>query len=71
VKLNEVDNDFIPGGGKYQDYRATYEQHFRSGAYVRSLVQFERISHYPLLFPHAENNVTTSVEVGFEPLRKK
>jgi hypothetical protein len=71
VKLNEVDNDFIPGGGKYQDYRATYEQHFRSGAYVRSFVQFERISHYPLLFPHAENNVTTSLEVGFEPLRKR
>ena len=66
-KLNEVDSDFIPGGAKWQDYRVDYETHFRSGAYLRSMLQFEHISHYPLLFTNSQNNVTASLEIGFKP----
>jgi|SRR5579883_113673 membrane-associated phospholipid phosphatase len=66
-KLNIVDNDFIPGGAKWQDYRVDYERHFHSGAYVRSTAQFEHISHYPLLFTRSQNNVLASLEIGFQP----
>jgi len=66
-KLNEVDTDYMPGGAKWQDYRLDYERHFQSGAYLRSLVQFEHFSHYPLLFTRSRNNVTASLEIGFQP----
>ncbi len=67
AKNTEVDSDFIPGGGKWQDYRATDEVALRFGVYFKSFFQFERIGHYPLLFSGARNNVTASLEIGFAP----
>ena len=65
AKNSEVDTDFIPGGGRWQDYRMTHEVALRSGVYLRSFVQFEHIAHFPLLFSGARNNVTASLELGF------
>jgi hypothetical protein len=65
AKNSEVDTDFIPGGGRWQDYRATHELALGSGVYFRSFVQFEHIGHFPLLFSGARNNVTVSLEIGF------
>jgi hypothetical protein len=65
AKNSEVDTDFIPGGGKWQDYRVTHEAALRSGLYFRSFVQFEHIADFPVLFPGARNNVTASLEIGF------
>lgn len=67
AKNSEVDADFIPGGGKWQDYRVTHEDALRSGLYLRSFLQFERIAHFPLLFAGATSNVTASLEIGFAP----
>jgi membrane-associated phospholipid phosphatase len=67
AKLNRVDPAFIPQGGHWQDYSAQHEIHFSSGLYLKSLVQVEHISHYPVLFSTAVNNVTASLEVGFIP----
>jgi len=65
AKNSEVDTDFIPGGGKWQDYRATYEAVLRSGIHFRSFVQFEHIADFPVLFSGARNNLTASLEIGF------
>ena len=67
AKLNRVDPAFIPQGGHWQNYSARHEIHFSSGLYLRSLLQLEHISHYPVLFSTAVNNVTASLEVGFIP----
>jgi membrane-associated phospholipid phosphatase len=69
AKNSEVDTDFIPGGGKWQDYRLTHEAALRSGISVRSFLQFERIGHFPLLFTGTRNNLTASIEIGFAPGR--
>jgi membrane-associated phospholipid phosphatase len=69
AKNSEVDTDFIPGGGRWQDYRATHEMALGSGIFFRSFLQFERIGHFPLLFQGARNNVTASLEIGFSPGR--
>lgn len=65
AKNSEVDTDFIPGGGKWQDYRVTHEVALGSGSYFKSFVQFEHIGHFPLLFAGARNNVMVSLEIGF------
>lgn len=67
AKNSEVDTDFIPGGGKWQDYRATHEVALRSGIFFRNFVQFEHIADFPLLFAGARNNVTALFEIGFAP----
>ncbi|MFY9906967.1 MAG: capsule assembly Wzi family protein [Terriglobales bacterium] len=67
AKNSEVDTDFIPGGGKWQDYRATGEATLRTGLYFRTFLQYERIGHFPLLFWGVRNNVTASLEIGFAP----
>ena len=67
AKASEVDSDFIPGGGKFQDYRVSHQLSLRSGVYFRSFFQFERISHFPLLFTNGKNNETASLEIGFAP----
>jgi hypothetical protein len=64
---NFVDPAFIPGGGAWQDYSLENEFHRRSGLYVKSQLQYEHISHYPLLFNGRRQNVTAIVELGFMP----
>jgi hypothetical protein len=70
-KHNTVSSDFIPGGGAWQDYSLRSETHFRNGFYVKTQLQYERISRYPLLFPGPEKNLTALLEVGFSPERRK
>jgi hypothetical protein len=70
-KNNFVDPAFIPGGGAWQDYSVQNEFHRRSGLYVKSQLQYEHISHYPLLIKGRQQNVTAMVELGFMPNRKK
>jgi hypothetical protein len=36
----------------------------RSGFYVKSQLQYEHISRYPLLFSHRQSNTTAVVELG-------
>jgi hypothetical protein len=70
-KNNFVDPAFIPGGGSWQDYSVQNEFHRRSGFYVKSQLQYEHISHYPLLFNGRRQNVTAILELGFMPSNKK
>ncbi len=66
-KQSRVLKDYIPGGGKWQDFQTSYSYTSRSGVYLKSLLQFEHISSFPLLFPGSRNNVTASIEIGFLP----
>ncbi len=66
-KQSRVLSDYIPGGGKWQDYQASYSHTSRSGLFVKSFLQFERISSFPLLFSGSRNNVVASIEVGIVP----
>jgi hypothetical protein len=68
---NSVSADFIPGGGAWQDYGVRSDVYMRNGFYVRSELQYEHISRYPLLFSGVQKNVTASLELGFIPERKK
>ena len=70
-KNNFVDPAFIPGGGEWQDYSLKNELHLRSGWYVKNQLQYEHISHYPLLFNGPQRNVTAIVELGFMPSSEK
>jgi hypothetical protein len=69
-KHNTVSGDFIPGGGAWQDYRLRYDKYFKSGLYLRNELQYERISHYPLLFDSPRRNVSAIVEFGYSPHRQ-
>jgi hypothetical protein len=66
-KQSVVLNDYVPGGGKWQDYQASYSVTKRSGMYFKGMLQFEHIFSYPLLFSGSRNNVTAEVEIGFLP----
>ena len=70
-KHSTVNGDFIPGGGAWQDYSVRNETYLRSGFYVKSEVQFEHISRYPILFSSPRNNVTAILEIGFSPEKGK
>jgi hypothetical protein len=66
-KQSRVFSDFVPGGGKWQDFQASYSTTKRSGIYLKGFVQFEHIFSYPLLFPGSRNNVVAALELGFLP----
>jgi hypothetical protein len=68
---NTVAADFVPGGGGWQDYALQNAVYLRNGFYVRSELQYEHISRYPLLFTGIQKNVMAILEVGFIPERKK
>jgi hypothetical protein len=70
-KHNSVSPDFIPGGGVWQDYAVKSESCLRSGLYVKSQLQYEHISHYPLLFSGPQKNFAAVVEFGFTLREKK
>jgi hypothetical protein len=69
-KNSSVSSDFIPGGGAWQDYSLQNEMHLKNGFYLKGELQYERISHYPLLFQGPQRNFTAMLEVGFSPGRK-
>jgi membrane-associated phospholipid phosphatase len=66
-KNGSVASSFIPGGGAWQDYGLKGETRFKSGLYVKSQIQFEYISHFPILFKGPEHNITGVLELGFSP----
>jgi Capsule assembly protein Wzi/PAP2 superfamily len=66
-KHSTVSADFITGGGDWQDFSWSNDLYLKSGFYVRAEVQYEHISHYPLLFNGRQRNVTSLVEFGFLP----
>jgi hypothetical protein len=68
---NSVSADFIPGGGAWQDYSVRSEIYLKSGLYIKSQVQYEHISHYPILFNGTQRNFTTALELGFSPGERK
>lgn len=70
-KNSSVDRRFIPGGGAWQDYSVQNEMYLHSGFYFKSDLQFEHISHFPVLFNGPQNNFTASLEVGFMPGGKR
>jgi capsule assembly protein Wzi/PAP2 superfamily protein len=66
-KQSRVFSDFVPGGGKWQDYQASYSITRASGVYFKGFLQLEHIFSYPLLFPGSRNNLVAAVELGFLP----
>jgi len=68
---NTVNPDFIPQGGAWQDYGLSNEMHLQNGFYVKSELQYEHISRYPVLFNGPQRNFTVTLEVGFSPERRK
>jgi membrane-associated phospholipid phosphatase len=70
-KDNGVGSAFVPGGGAWQDYGVKSEIYTNSGIYLKTQVQYEHISHFPILFNGPQNNVAAIVEFGFSPDYKK
>jgi hypothetical protein len=70
-KHSTVSADFIPGGGAWQDYQLRYDKYLKSGFYWKNQVQFEHISHYPILFDSSRRNLTAIVEFGWAPRRER
>jgi hypothetical protein len=68
---NSVAADFMPGGAAWQDYSVQNALFLRNGFYVRSEVQYEHVSRYPVLFTGVQRNVTAILELGFIPERNK
>ncbi|MGH9678340.1 MAG: capsule assembly Wzi family protein [Candidatus Acidiferrales bacterium] len=66
-KNSSVAGEFMPGGGAWQDYSVRSEVHLRSGFYLKTELQYEHISRYPVLYPGPQRNVTAILEVGFSP----
>jgi membrane-associated phospholipid phosphatase len=66
-KQSRVLSDFVPGGGKWQDFQASYSLTKRSGLYLKAFLQVEHISSFPLLFSGSRNNLTAAIELGFLP----
>jgi hypothetical protein len=66
-KNSSVATAFIPGGGAWQDYALKNEAVFKSGIYVKTQLQYEHISHFPILFKGSQSNFTATVEFGFLP----
>jgi Capsule assembly protein Wzi/PAP2 superfamily len=70
-KKSSVANAFVPGGGAWQDFGLKNEFYLKSGFYLKSQIQYEDISHFPILFTGAQHNVTGILEFGFSPDGKK
>jgi hypothetical protein len=66
-KRSKVNAAFVPGGGSWQDYSLRNETHFKSGLYLKSEVQYERIASFPILFGGRRRSFTAVVELGFAP----
>jgi membrane-associated phospholipid phosphatase len=66
-KGNSISANFIPGGADWQDYNLQAQTYSRSGLYMKSSIQYEHISNYPLLFNGPRNNVSATLEIGFSP----
>jgi hypothetical protein len=70
-KKSSVAAEFMPGGGAWQDYSVRSEMHLRSGIYIKTELQYEHISRYPVLFSGPQKNITAIMEIGFSPEKRK
>src|ERR1700722_1056737 len=70
-KDSTVSPGFVAGGGAWQDYAVQNEFYSQSGFYVKSELQFEHISHFPILFSGPQTNISGILEVGFSPGKKR
>lgn len=70
-KHSTVSSDFVPGGGAWQDYGVQNEFTLHNGFYMKTSVQYEHISRFPLLFNGPQQNVTASLEVGLYPRKRQ
>jgi membrane-associated phospholipid phosphatase len=68
---SSVGTAFMPGGGEWQDYGLKNEIYLKSGLYVKSQVQYEHISHFPILFKGPQSNFSVILEIGFVPDQKQ
>jgi membrane-associated phospholipid phosphatase len=68
---NTVSADFVPGGGAWQDYGVRGETRLAGGMYLKTEIQYERISRYPLLFRGPRQNLTAILEIGYSPIKKE
>jgi hypothetical protein len=66
-KNSSVAAAFITGGGSWQDYALNSDFHLRYGFYLKTQIQYEHISHFPILFKGVQSNITAIVEFGFSP----
>jgi membrane-associated phospholipid phosphatase len=66
---NKINPEFVAGGATWQDYELRNEFYLRNGFYVKSELQYEDISRYPILFSGPRGNLTAILEVGFYPVR--
>jgi len=66
---NSVNAQFIPGGGAWQDYALRNELYLRNGLYMKSELQYENVSRFPILYGGPQRNMTAILEVGFYPER--
>jgi hypothetical protein len=64
-KKSLVSDSFVPIGAHWTDFGVRHELYRRSGLYVKSAFQLERIGQYPFLFSGRVKNVTASLELGF------
>jgi membrane-associated phospholipid phosphatase len=69
-KHSSINADYIPGGAAWQDYGVRNELTLQRGFYVKTQLQYEHISRYPLLFKGPRQNFTAILEVGFYPRKK-
>ncbi len=66
-KHNTVSKDFVPKGGSWQDYGFQHQLQMHSSLYVKSQLQYEHISRYPILFQGPQRNIVAIIEVGLVP----
>lgn len=60
-----VRGEFVPGGGAWRDFAMEYSRTMPRGMYLRSSLQVERISRFPILFNGLKNNVAVLLEIGY------
>jgi hypothetical protein len=70
-KNSSVAGEFMPGGAAWQDYAVRAEMHLRSRIYMKTELQYEHISRYPVLFNGPQSNITAILEVGFSPKERE
>jgi len=70
-KKSSVAGDFMPGGAAWQDYAVRNEMHLQSGFYLKTELQYEHISKYPVLFNRPQRNITVIAEIGFSPRERE
>jgi len=67
-KRTRVSSDFVPGGGLWSDFSVRHDYNLKSGFYLRSSAQIERLK-YRFLFSQLHTNLAVSVELRYSPER--